>query len=295
MNKMHGIIAVTVTPFKEDGSIDYDAAAKQVEWLIDSGVHGLLPLGATGEFASLSLAERKEYAEFFMKKVNGRVPVMIGAVSSNVAETIEIAKHAASLNAASVMILPPPGLHPEQEEIYGLYKYVSENVTLPVAIYNNPGSSGVDIAPETMARIAELPHMEYMKESTGDIKRLTRMVDEHGEKVTILCGCENLAYESFVMGAKGWICVCANIAPKLCVELYSSVVEKNDLAGGRKVYRKMLPFLRLLEDTGELWQIAKYGQQKQGIGNGVLRLPRGPLSAENKAALDSLMAGGDIA
>ena len=117
-----------------------------------------------------------------MKEVAGRVPVIIGAVSTNVDVTLEVAKHAASIGADGVMILPPPGLHPSQDEIYAFYKHISENVTLPVMIYNNPGSSGVNILPETLDKIADLPHMGFLKESTGDIMRLTRAVDELADR-----------------------------------------------------------------------------------------------------------------
>ena len=290
MKKMYGIIAVTVTPFLENGEIDYGAAAKHINWLIESGVHGLLPLGATGEFASLTLKERKEFAEFVMKEVAGRVPVMIGAVSQNVETSIEVSHHAASIGADAVMILPPPGLHTNQDEIYDFYKCISENVTLPVMVYNNPGSAGVDIDPDTMERIATLAHMEYLKESTGDIKRLTRAVDTLEKDLVVLCGCENLAYESFVMGAKGWICVLANIAPAQAVQLYEMITQKGDLVGARKLYRQLLPMLRLTEDTGELWQVIKYTLSRMGIGTGALRKPRRPISAASKAAVDAVLS-----
>ena len=187
MKQIHGIFAVTVTHFQENGEIDYAACAKHINWLIESGVHGLLPLGATGEFSALTLEERKAFAEFAMKEVAGRVPVIIGAVSTNVDVTLEVAKHAASIGADGVMILPPPGLHPSQDEIYAFYKHISENVTLPVMIYNNPGSSGVNILPETLDKIADLPHMGFLKESTGDIMRLTRAVDELVERNKVVC------------------------------------------------------------------------------------------------------------
>lgn len=289
MHKMYGIITVTVTPFNNDGSIDYATAAKHLNWLIESGVHGLLPLGATGEFAALSIEERKKYAEFVMKEVNGRVPVMIGAVSQNVDTSIEISRHAAEIGAQAVMILPPPGLHTSQDEIYAFYKHISENVTLPVMVYNNPGSAGVNITHENMERIATLPHMKYLKESTGDIMRLTAAVDSLSGDLQVFCGCESLAYESFVMGAKGWICVFGNIAPAMSVELFDKITVKGDLAGARELYRKMLPLLHLTEDTGELWQIIKYVLKAKGMGNGVLRRPRLPISAETKAAVDAAL------
>jgi 4-hydroxy-tetrahydrodipicolinate synthase len=289
MEKFSGIYAVTATPFSDDESIDYGVAKAHTKWLLDSGVHGLLPLGATGEFAALSIDERKKYAEFIMREVNGKVPVIVGAVSQNLDVTLDIAEHAASIGAAGVMIPPPPGLHLLPEEIYGFYQYISGKVRLPVMIYNNPGSIGVDIGPATMARVAKLPNMALLKESTGDIKRLTLAVDMLADDLAIFCGCENLAHESFVMGATGWVCVVANVAPAMAVELYSLIVEKKDYAAARQVSRQILPLLRLLEDTGELWQVVKYSMQKQGFGNGMVRKPRLPLSVDVRSALDAVL------
>lgn len=288
MKKLRGIFAVMATPFTDNGAIDYPTAAKHIKWLLDSGVHGLLPLGATGEFASLTLEERKAFAEFVMKEVNGRVPVCIGAVSQNVDVTLEVAAHAAAIGADAIMSLLPPGLHLSQDEAYAFYKTLSEKVTLPVMVYNNPGSSGVDIEPDNMACIADLPHMEYLKESTGDIKRLTLMTDTLADKITTFCGCEDLAFESFVMGAQGWVCVLANIAPEQSVQLFE-LVQKNDLPAARAVYRQVLPMLHLFEATGQLWQIVKYVLQTKGIGTGKCRAPRLPISEDVKKAVDAAL------
>ncbi len=288
MSKLNGIFAVTVTHFNEDGTINYDAAKKHIEWLLASGVHGLLPVGATGEFSALSMAERKEYAEFVVKTAAGRVPVCVGAVALKVSDVLELAEHAHSIGAAAIMCLPP-ALHLNQEEIYQFYKTLSENVKLPVMVYNNPGSAGFDVEPETLARIVELPMMEYIKESTGAMQRLTRVVDELDGKIIPFCGCETLAMESFVMGAQGWVCVAANFAPKMSVQIFE-LTKAGKLAEARAIYQKLLPFLRLLEDTGELWQVAKYLAQKQGYCSGVLRLPRLPISAEVKALVDEALA-----
>lgn len=290
MTDFRGIYAVTITPFKEDGGIDYDLAGKHLNWLLDSGVHGVLPIGATGEFAALSFEERKQYAEFIMKEVAGRVPVIVGAVSQDVTVSLAVADHAASIGAAAVMILPPPGIFPSQEEIFAFYKFISGEVKVPVMVYNNPHSAGVDIEPETLARIAKLPNMALLKESTGDIKRLTRAVDELKGDLTIFCGCENIAYESFVMGASGWVCVLANVAPAMAVELYDLIVNKGDLVKARELNGKLLPYLRLLEDSGELWQVLKYTLQKSGMKPCALRRPRLAISEETKKLVDEVLA-----
>ena len=162
-------------------------------------------------------------------------------------------------------------------------------------IYNNPGSSGVNILPETLDKIADLPHMGFLKESTGDIMRLTRAVDELADRLVIFCGCESLAYESFVMGAKAWVCVLANVAPAQSARLYDLIVNQGKLEEARALYRQILPLLRLTEETGELWQIVKYILKQRGFGTGMLRLPRQPISEGVKAQLDELLGKTDFA
>ncbi len=288
MSTLHGVFAVVVTHFDEAGNIDYASIKKHVNKLIDAGVHGLLPVGATGEFASLTLEERKDVAAFVANEAAGRVPVVVGAVSQNVATVIAVAEHAASIGAAGIMALLPPGLHTSQEEAYSFYKHLSANVSLPVMVYNNPGSCGVDITPETMARIAALPHMDYLKESTGCMKRLTLMTYDFADSIVTFCGSEDLAFESFFMGAKGWVSVLANIAPVQAVQIYE-LTKKGDFAGAQAVYKQVLPILRLFESTGELWQVVKYVLKQQGIGSGCLRMPRLPISADVKVAVDAFL------
>ncbi len=287
MKELKGIYAVTVTHFNADQSINYDDAKKHLDWLLDNGVHGILPVGATGEFSALSISERKEYAEFVMKTVNGRVPVCVGAVALKVTDVLELAEHAHSIGADAIMCLPP-ALHLSQEEIYNFYKVLSENVKLSVMVYNNPGSAGFDVQPETLERIVKLPYMNYIKESTGEMQRLTRVVDELEGQIVAFCGCETLAMESFVMGAQGWVCVAANFAPKMTSQLFE-LTHAGKLAEAREIYKKLLPFLRLLEDSGQLWQVAKYLVYKQGLGNGHLRLPRIAISDDVKASVEELL------
>ena len=294
MNNIHGIFAVTVTHFNQDGSIDYSAISNHIQWLLKSGVHGILPVGATGEWPALSTDERKKVAEFTMKEVNGKVPVIVGAISPNVDVSVELSNHAGSIGAAGVMILPPPGVHPSQHEIYEFYKYLSGKSPVPVMVYNNPGSCGVAVSPETLIKCAQLPNMGFLKESSGDIMRLTRSVDEVGDKLVVFCGCESLAYESFVMGAKAWVCVLANVAPAMCVKLYNLIVKEKNLDEARKVYRQMLPLLRLLEDTGELWQVVKHSLALKGFGTGKLRLPRQPISDGVRIELEKVLKQTDF-
>ncbi len=288
MIDFQGIYAVTITPFREDGSIDYDFARAHMAHMLRCGVHGLLPLGATGEFASLSVEERCQYAECIVKEVDGKVPVVIGAVSQNIDTSLHLVRHAQSIGAAGVMLLPAPGLHLRQDEIYAYYAYFANNSTIPIMVYNNPGSAGVDICPDTMERIAALSNVQLLKESSGDIARLTRAVDDLSHELTVFCGCESLAYESFIMGAKAWVCVLANIAPRTAVTLYDLIINQGKLQEARELNKKILPILRVFEESGELWQVAKYVLEKQGFGKTYLRRPRAPISEATKARVDDI-------
>ena len=290
MAKMHGVFVVMTTPFTENGEIDYAGARENINWYIESGVHGLLPVGATGEFASLSLEERKEFAEFVIATAAERVPVCIGAVSQNVDTTLEICRHAQEIGASGAMCLVPPGLHLSQEEAYAYFKKISDSVSLPIMVYNNPGSSGVDVEFETMQRIVQLPHMDYLKESTGDIKRLSLIKDQLENDVTVFCGWEDMAYESFVMGAQGWVAVLANAAPQMSARLFELVADEKKYDEAWELYRKMLPLLRYIEGSGKLWQVIKYAMDVQGHVGGICRSPRLPLTDAEKADIERILA-----
>lgn len=289
MAKLHGVFVVMTTPFKENGEIDYDGARENIQWYIESGVHGLLPIGATGEFAALSTDERKKFAEFVVDTVAGRVPVCIGAVSQNVDTTLELCAHAAEIGVDAAMCLLPPGLHLSQEEAYAFFEHLSQNVSLPIMVYNNPGSCGVDVEFETMERILKLPHMECVKESTGDIKRLSLMRDVLNDEANVFCGWEDMAYESFVMGANGWVSVIANAAPAMSAKLFELVDEEKDYEEAWSLYRKLLPLLRYIEGSGKLWQVIKYAMDVQGRVGGICRKPRLPLTDSEKADIERIL------
>ncbi|HHY37438.1 MAG TPA: 4-hydroxy-tetrahydrodipicolinate synthase [Clostridia bacterium] len=289
MQELRGVYVVSVTPMKENGEVDYEGIRHNVDWWISEGVHGLMPLGSTGEFASLEEDERKKIAETVMDAAAGRVPVVVGTTAETTKKTIEYTRHAKEIGAAGVLILPSYYCKPSQEEMYVHFKRVAEAVDIPIMIYNNPWSAGVDMQAETVARLAEIKNIRYVKECTADIKRLRDIRVLTNDSVTLFCGWEDLAYESFVMGAKGWVCVVGNIAPKLSVELFDLVVEKKDYEKGWELYKKMLPMLKQLEYSGKLQQTLKYGLDRLGHRGGPVRGPKLPLSDEDKQRIDRMM------
>jgi len=287
---VRGVYTVLVTPFKEDGEVDYQGLRKNVEWQISQGIHGIVANGTTGEFASLEDDERQKIAETVIDAASGRVPVVIGASAEATQKAIFYAKSAKKLGADAVMILPSYYCKPNQEEIFAHFAKISDAVDIPIVIYNNPSTTGVDIKAETVKRMVDhSSNLSTIKECTGDIKRIREIRLLCGNRMSILCGWEDLAFESFAMGACGWISVIGNVVPRLAVQLFKEVYEDKDVDRGWQTYKMMLPMLSFLEYAGKAPQTLKYCLDKMGLSGGVARGPRLPLSEEDRKTIDKML------
>lgn len=291
MTELQGVFVVAVTPMNAAGAVDWTGLRSNVEWWIEEGVHGVLPLGSTGEFASLSEEERFRIAETVLDVVDGRVPVVVGATSETTEGALKFARHAEKSGAQGVLVLPPFFYRCTQSEIYYHYASISREVELPVMIYNNPRSAKVDILPETVCRLYRELGMNYIKESSNDIKRITELRTVTEDGINIFCGCEHMAYESFLMEAIGWVSVIANVAPRMAVKLYESVVKDHDLETGWEVYRRLLPLLRYFEGAGRTQRALKHILDSRGLAGGGVRRPKDPLTGEEKDLISSLYKG----
>jgi len=294
VDKWHGVYAVILTPFTEDEKLDEEALRKHIRFLLDEGkVHGLIPTGSTGEFASLSQEERKRVVEITIDEANGEVPVVVGSAANSTAETIMWSKHAEEAGANGLQIVPPYYCLPDDREIYEHFKAVAESVGIPIMVYNNPATSGVDVKPELLARLAEIDNICYVKEASDDIKRVGAIKRLCGDKITIFCGCDNVMFESFLMGAEGWVSGSANIIPQQCVKLYELTVEKEELDKARELYYRMLPLGDMLELEGKFVQYLKAASEMLGRPLGPPRRPLLPPLEEDrrrlKEALDKVL------
>ena len=287
--KFFGVYPVAITPFKEDGSFDLDAAKRHLDYLIESGVHGICVWGATGEYQSISLEEHKAYVREVVPYIKDRVPVIVGCTREMPSEAADLARNAFACGASAVMILPTYYCHPCQEEIYGYYKYIADHIDGgTIMIYNNPGSAGVEIEKETYRQLMQLDQVCVVKESSGNIRKLTEVLNDATEHVSVFCGWDNMAYESFVCGAVGWISMLANLAPRQCVEMFEAVYTQKDLEKARKIYCEILPALTALESVAKPVQTIKYILDRQGRTGGWCRRPRLPLTAAEKQEADEL-------
>lgn len=287
--KLKGVYIVMATPFKADESVDFDAVKHNIEKYIAAGVHGVMVAGALGEYLTMTFAERKELVEFAAKVINGRIPFIVGTTAHRTQDVIDLTNHAGENKAAGVMILPPPGTGLMSEEIYSFFKTVCENVSTPIMLYNNPGSSGLDMDTDFIESLAKLPNLAAVKESSGDIKRITRLTTTCPH-LSIFCGWEDMHYECFLAGAVGWVCMGANFAPGLTKDLLE-LVQKGDIKGARALTEIYNPIAHHLEWAGKVSATTKYIMGKCGFMGGLVRSPRTPLTEAECAAADAIIKG----
>jgi 4-hydroxy-tetrahydrodipicolinate synthase len=279
VKEWHGVFVVVCTPFDKKGAVDEAALRRHLRFLLDEGkVHGVIPTGSTGEFASLSEAERKRVVEIALDEVRARVPVVAGAAAVSTRDTVMYARFAEDAGADGVMIVAPYYCHPTERELYEHYKGVAKRIHIPIMVYNNPSTSGVDMLPALVARLAEIENVTHIKESSGDMHRVSEIMRLCGDRMTVFCGADNLALEMFMLGVRGWVAAPANVVPKQCVELYELAVVKKDLEKARSLYFKLLPFFTALE-SGQFVQYVKASLEILGRSIGA---PRRPLMLPGK-------------
>jgi 4-hydroxy-tetrahydrodipicolinate synthase len=255
-----------------------------VDWQIEQGIHGLIPLGSTGEFLSMTMAEQELVMEVCIKQAAGRVPVLIGTGAEWTKEAVEKARLAESLGADGIMVIPPYYSTPTPDELFEHYRKIGESVSFPIMIYNNPATANVDLTPEIVARLAQIDNVRYIKESTLEVTRVRDIIELCGDKMTVFAGI--LGYESFWLGAQGWVAVCSNFLPRDSARLFELVADQKDQVNALALYRRMLPLVKMV--GGHRYVAAsKAALDYMGLPVGIPRAPRLPLPAADTAELKS--------
>jgi len=284
---LKGWMTALVTPFK-DGLVDEGAFRKLVNWQIQQGIHGLVPVGTTGESPTLSHDEHKRVVEMCLAEAKGRVPVIAGAGSNNTAEAVALARHAEKAGADAVLIVSPYYNKPNQEGVFRHFKAINDAIGIPIIMYNIPPRSVIDINVDTMKRLYELKNIVGVKDACGDLSRIARQRMVLGPDFIQLSGDDATAIMTLSNGAHGCISVVSNIAPKLCSQLQNAWNE-GDPKKALKIQDKLTPlhFATFLEAgvTG-----AKYGLSQLGKMSEEVRLPLVPMVESNKAKLRDAMA-----
>ncbi len=224
-----GSITALVTPFK-DGLVDEKAFQDFIEWQIDSGTHGLVPCGTTGESPTLTDKEHRRVIELCVEAAAGRVPVIAGAGSNETRVSIAYAQKAKDVGADAALVVTPYYNKPSQEGIYQHFKAISEAVDIPIVVYNIPGRSIVDITNDTMGRLSKLPTVIGCKDATGDVTRVAGLIERCGEDFIQLSGDDPSSLGHAAHGGKGCISVGSNVAPKTYAEFHNLMLAKDFVA-----------------------------------------------------------------
>ena len=283
---IRGTFTVMVTAFDADNGLDLEAQSNFTDWQVQQGINGLIPLGSTGEFLSMSFAEKAKVAECVINSVNGRVPVLVGAGAESTEEVIDNVQMAENLGADGTMIIPPFYSTPTRSEILKHFERISQNASKPIMLYNNPATANVDLTPELVAELSHLENVDFIKESTMDVTRVRDILEYCEGRMQVFGGI--MGYESFLSGATGWVAVGSNIMPKEFQQLFTMTYDEQNLDEARKIYTKILPIIRLV--GGHRYVSAtKAALNKIGKPVGLPRSPRLPLPIDDLPMLDDAL------
>ncbi|GAA4543661.1 dihydrodipicolinate synthase family protein [Amycolatopsis samaneae] len=287
--ELDGVIVATALPYIEDAKapaglrVDYDRYAEHCRWLVDNGCHGIGPNGSLGEYSSLTDEERRRVARTAIEAVGDDGVVVVGVHGVGAHQAREWAEKAAEDGAHGVLCLPPTLYRANRSEVLHHYEQVA-SVGLPVMVYNNPIDTKVDLTPELLAELARLDNVVAVKEFSGDVRRVLE-IRERAPGLTVVAGADDVALEAVLMGATGWFAGFPNVFPAESARLFS-LAREGKLAEARALYEPLVAAFRWDSRT-EFVQAIKRGMDLVGRFGGPCRPPRGPLSAEQLAALDA--------
>ena len=280
-----GSIVALVTPMNRDGGVDWPALDGLLDWHIDMGTSAIVPVGTTGESATVSVAEHCEIMQHVVSQVNGRVPVIAGTGANATWEAIELTQAAKDAGADACLLVTPYYNKPTQEGLFLHYKAIAEAVDLPQVLYNVPGRTACDMLPETVARLSEIEQVIAVKEATGDVDRTRQILDLCD--ITVYSGDDATACELMLTGAKGTISVTANVAPEKMAAMCNAAVA-GDVDQAKSIDESLQGLhTNLFLEANPIpakWALAEMGRIQKSI-----RLPLTELSAEYHDAVREAM------
>jgi 4-hydroxy-tetrahydrodipicolinate synthase len=286
MTTLRGSITALVTPFR-DGDLDEDALRDHVNWQIESGTHGIVPVGTTGESPTLTHREHDRVIEICTEEARGRVPVIAGAGSNSTAEAVAFSQHAEKVGADAVLIVTPYYNKPTQEGLYQHFKAINDAIGIPIIIYNIPGRSVIDMSVETMARLYELKNIVGVKDATANVARVSLQRQAMGPDFIQLSGEDATALGFMAHGGHGCISVTSNVAPSLCRDMQEACL-RGDYQAALTVQDRLMPLhTALFVETNP--SPAKYALSVLGRMTDEVRLPMVPVSDRTKETVRSAM------
>jgi 4-hydroxy-tetrahydrodipicolinate synthase len=288
MTPITGSIVALVTPMHDDGSVDYPALRKLIDWHIAEGTDCIGVVGTTGESPTVSVQEHQEIIRVSVEQANKRVPIMAGCGANSTAEAIELAKFAKKVGADCQLQVVPYYNKPTQEGQYQHFKAIAEAVgDLPIVLYNVPGRTVADMLHDTVLRLAEVPGIVGIKEATGNIERAQWLIRDVPKGFAVYSGDDPTAVALMLCGGHGNVSVTANIAPRLMHELCVAAVAGN-ARGAMEIQRKLMPVHQKLFVEANPIPL-KWAMARMGLIGGAMRLPMTPLSAANEPVVEAAL------
>ncbi len=273
-----GSIVAIVTPFRE-GKVDEEAYRELIEFQIENGTNAIVPCGTTGESATLNMEEHARVIDIAVEAVNKRVPVIAGTGGNSTSEAIDLTRHAKKAGADGTLQVTPYYNKPTQEGLYRHFKAIAEAVPLPQVLYNVPGRTGLNMLPETVARLAELPEIVAVKEASGSLAQMAEIVKLAGDNITLLSGDDNVTLPVLSLGGKGVVSVVANIVPRETAELVKAWEEGNVERAKELFYDLFTLCQAMFYETNPI--PVKTSLALMGKIGGEMRLPLYPMAPAN--------------
>ncbi len=285
-----GVFPAVTTKFTAKDQIDLSLFEINLMAQMDAAVHGIILGGTLGESSVLTVDEKETLVKFAVEKVAGKIPVILNIAEGSMKEAIIQADNAKKWGAEGLMMLPPMRYKPDHREAVNWFKTIANNTDLPIMIYNNPVDYKTEVTLDMFEEIIECKNIQAVKESTRDTTNVTRMISRFGERVSILCGVDTLAYEELCLGASGWVAGLVCAFPKETVAIYNLVkAQKHEEA--LKIYRWFMPLLEL-DIHPKLVQYIKLAETQTGIGSEYVRAPRLTLVGEEREAVLKIIDDG---
>lgn len=281
-----GTATALITPFTRDG-VDFESLDRILDDQLAGGVDAVVVLGTTGEPATMTMAEKRAVIEFAVKKLKGKLPVIVGTGANSTAAAVEMSVTAESLGADALLLVTPYYNKATQKGLIAHFTAVADAVHTPIICYNVPGRTGVNMLPATFAELAEHPNIAAIKEASGNMEQIEEAIRLAGDKAVVYSGDDGITIPVMAMGGMGVISVVSNAAPRFTSEMTSAFLS-GDLKKAAKMQLEMLPFVRAMFCEVNPIPVKK-AMQLRGLCNGILRLPLTEMTAENAAKLEKLM------
>ncbi|MGE8204028.1 4-hydroxy-tetrahydrodipicolinate synthase [Heyndrickxia sp. NPDC080065] len=281
------ISTAMVTPFDNKGNIDFQKTSQLVEYLIENGTDSLVVAGTTGESPTLTTEEKVALFKHVVKIVNGRIPVIAGTGSNNTYASIELTKKAESAGVDAIMIVAPYYNKPNQEGIFQHFKMIAESTLLPIMVYNIPGRSVVNILPETIIRLAEIPNIVAVKEASGDLDAMTEIISKTSDDFKLYSGDDGITLPVLSIGGQGIVSVASHIIGNDMQEMIQAFFDGSPEKAA-KIHQKLLPVMKGLFKAPNPVPV-KTALQLKGMDVGSVRLPLIPLTEEERNILSNLV------